>query len=97
MSKVIFFLSISFPFSFTKVCFLLLHFSWIQNQRLSKGLVSAKQKNLNDHDTNCVQLLPEVIFFLSISFPFSFTKVSFYLASFFFSKPKAFKGLVSAK
>ena len=30
----------------------------------------------------CVQLLPEVIFFSSISFPFSFTKVCFLLLSF---------------
>ena len=40
----------------------------------------------------CVQLLPEVMFFSTISFSFSFAKVSFYLASFFLeSKPKAFQ------
>ena len=50
--RLCFFEPFPFPFPLLKfVSFYLVSFSWNQNQRRSKGLVSAKQKNMNDYDT----------------------------------------------
>ena len=106
--RLCFFSTISFSFSFAKVCFLLLSFifSWNQNQRLSKGLVSAKQKKKHEWSwytivwfvwgytivSSCFLRLC-FFFFNHFLFPFPLLKfVSFYLASFVLeSKPKAFQ------